>query len=391
MLQDVVSVLGDGLHGTPEYDDNGEYYFINGNNLCNGKIVIKENTKKTNIEEFKKYKKNLNDRTILVSINGTIGNIAVYNNEKCFLGKSACYFNVIESVEKEFIRYVVTNGNFQTYISEFAHGTTIKNVSLKTIREYPFLLPDPPEQNAIATVLSDLDGKIELLHCQNATLEAMAEALFRQWFVVEAQEDWELVELGDYVNCFNGVSYKSSDLAPSTIAMVTLKNFDRNGGFRLDGYKEYTGSYKKQHVVVQGDLVVAHTDITQDAEVIGNPVLVVADRNYEEIIISMDLVKVTSKYDWLSNVFLYRMMRTREFKQHCLGYSNGSTVLHLNKDAIPSYEFFLPPEDKIREFTIQAKCVLEKKFKNIDQIKTLEILRDTLLPKLISGEVRVKP
>lgn len=84
--------------------------------------------------------------------------------------------------------------------------------------------------------------------------------------------------------------------------------------------------YKEQHVVTQGDLVVAHTDITQDAEVIGNPVLVVSNPAYGKLVISMDLVKVTSKYEWLSNEFLYRMMRTREFKQHCLGYSNGSTV-----------------------------------------------------------------
>ena len=103
--------------------------------------------------------------------------------------------------------------------------------------------------------------------------------------------------------------------------MVTLKSFDRNGGFRLDGFKEFTGRFKEQHVVTQGDLVVAHTDITQDAEVIGNPVLVVNDSRYEKMVISMDLVKVESKFDWLSNEFLYQMMRTREFKEHCLGYS----------------------------------------------------------------------
>ena len=71
-LQDVVSILGDGLHGTPIYDDNGDYFFINGNNLCNGKIDIKDSTRKTSFEEYNKYKKNLNERTILVSINGTL-------------------------------------------------------------------------------------------------------------------------------------------------------------------------------------------------------------------------------------------------------------------------------------------------------------------------------
>ena len=73
MLQDLVSILGDGLHGTPIYDDNGEYHFINGNNLSNGRIIIKESTKKANKSEYEKYKKELNSRTILVSINGTVG------------------------------------------------------------------------------------------------------------------------------------------------------------------------------------------------------------------------------------------------------------------------------------------------------------------------------
>jgi len=84
-LQDVVSILGDGLHGTPKYDEEGEYFFINGNNLSNGRIVMKNKTKRASKGEYEKYKKELNDRTILVSINGTLGNIAIYNGEKCFL------------------------------------------------------------------------------------------------------------------------------------------------------------------------------------------------------------------------------------------------------------------------------------------------------------------
>ena len=82
-------------------------------------------------------------------------------------------------------------------------------------------------------------------------------------------------------------------------------------------------------------------------------------------------------------------MKTREFKEHCLGCSNGSTVLHLNKIAIPSFEFFIPNKEKIIEFTNVVKPIVEKQFKNKAQIRTLTTLRDTLLPKLMSGEVRV--
>ena len=83
-------------------------------------------------------------------------------------------------------------------------------------------------------------------------------------------------------------------------------------------------------------------------------------------------------------------MRTREFKEHCLGYSNGSTVLHLSKQAIPSFEFFMPPKERIESYTKLAKGLFSKKFKNIEQIQTLEKLRDNLLPKLMSGELRIQ-
>ncbi|HMQ70415.1 MAG TPA: restriction endonuclease subunit S, partial [Ignavibacteria bacterium] len=219
--------------------------------------------------------------------------------------------------------------------------------------------------------------------------EQLAETLFRQWFVEEAEEGWEKKFLKDYVNCINGVSYKSSELKPSLNALVTLKSFDRNGGFRIDGFKEFTGRYKEQQVVNEGDLVVAHTDITQEADVIGNPVLVVSNPNYEKMIISMDLVKVNSNFEWLSKEFIYLLMRTREFKYHCLGHSNGSTVLHLSKSAIPTYEFNFPPLDKILEFTKIVKPMIDKKFKNLNQIQTLTQLRDSLLPKLMSGEVKL--
>ena len=155
-LEDLVTILGDGLHGTPQYDISGEYYFVNGNNLNNGVIEIKPDTKKINEKEFKKYKKDLNETTIFVSINGTIGNIAFYNNEKIILGKSACYFNVaIEDLKKYFF-YLFQTDFFLNYALDNATGTTIKNVGLGTMRN--FLLPLPPlsVQNAIVAKLEQV-------------------------------------------------------------------------------------------------------------------------------------------------------------------------------------------------------------------------------------------
>ena len=182
-LQDVVTKLGDGLHGTPKYTDDGEYYFINGNNLVNGKIVLNKNTKRVDKVEYEKHKKELTNRTVFVSINGTIGNVAFYNNEKVILGKSACYFSVKENVDKVFIRYIVSSPYFMHYLETFATGTTIKNISLKSMREFPFKLPPLPEQKAIAHILGCLDDKIGINRQINRTLEQMAQALFKSWFI----------------------------------------------------------------------------------------------------------------------------------------------------------------------------------------------------------------
>ena len=160
-LSNLVSKLGDGLHGTPKYDDNGEYYFINGANVKDNKIIVNQNTKKVNEDEYNKYKKELNDRTIFVSINGTIGNVGLYNNEKCILGKSACYFNLLENIDKIYITYVLKNGDFQEYIEKNSTGATIKNVSLKTMRAYKIPLPPLPTQQKVVAYLDEISNKIE--------------------------------------------------------------------------------------------------------------------------------------------------------------------------------------------------------------------------------------
>ena len=149
-LENIVKILGDGIHGTPDYDDKGEYYFINGNNLNNGQIVFKENTKKVNYEEYLKHKKDLNESTVLVSINGTIGNVAFYNDEKVMLGKSACYFNLFENIFKEYIKLLIETDYFMKYALNSATGTTIKNVSLKAMKNW--LIPIPPFNEQIKIV-----------------------------------------------------------------------------------------------------------------------------------------------------------------------------------------------------------------------------------------------
>lgn len=155
-FKDITKEISDGIHGTPEYDDNGEYYFINGNNLVQGKIIYKSDTRRVNKAEYEKYKKNLDNNTILMSINGTIGNVAYYNDEPIILGKSACYIVVHDSVYKEFVRFFLTSGYFLGYATNSATQTTIKNVSLKSMRNVPIPLPPFEEQKRIVAKIEEL-------------------------------------------------------------------------------------------------------------------------------------------------------------------------------------------------------------------------------------------
>ena len=172
-LIDLVSILGDGIHGTPKYSASGDYYFINGNNLNDGKIELKDTTKRVDKQEWEKYKKNLDLHTILISINGTIGNIAFYNNEKIMLGKSACYFNVVLAELKTYLFFLLKSDYFLKYALHSATGTTIKNVSLKAMSN--FLIPLPPlaEQQRIVEKIEELLPLVERYENAWARLEEL--------------------------------------------------------------------------------------------------------------------------------------------------------------------------------------------------------------------------
>ena len=380
-LHDVISILGDGLHGTPKYDDNGEYYFINGNNLSNGKIIIKENTGRTNKEEYDKYKKVLNDKTILVSINGTLGNVALYNNEKCFLGKSACYFNVLEEVDKLFVRYVVTDKSFQEYISNYANGTTIKNVSLKTMREYPFLLPPLPEQKAIASVLSSLDDKIDLLHRQNKTLEEMAETLFRQWFVEQADESWEEKSLLDFVQLVGGGTPKTSIEEYWNGEIKWL-----SGGDIANNHKTFVISTEKTITEIglknsSAKLLPKFSTVISARGTVGKYCLLA-----EPMTFSQSNYGILPKID---GCFFFAYLLINNVVAELQSSAYGSVFDTITSNTFQEMKIALPLETVIVKFENHIKPYFEKMFINQKQIRTLEKLRDTLLPKLMNGEIRL--
>lgn len=183
-LGEISEKIGDGIHGTPNYNNSGNYYFINGSNLIDNSIKITETTKRVDHDEYLKHRKELSNNTVLVSINGTIGNTALYNNENIVLGKSACYINLNENISKHFILYVLSGFLFQEYIQRCSTGSTIKNVSLKMMRDFRFLMPESKEeQEKSVRIIQKIDELKRLNNAQNQTLEQMSQTLFKSWFV----------------------------------------------------------------------------------------------------------------------------------------------------------------------------------------------------------------
>lgn len=389
-LEDITDKIGDGIHGTPEYDDNGDFYFVNGNNLVHGDIVFKNDTKRINEEQYLKNKRDLNKNTLLVSINGTLGNVAKYNNEKIILGKSVCYINVKDEYNVDYVYFVFESPKFKKYLQYGANGTTIKNVPLSAIRNYEISIPSKENQDKIVKILKSIEDKIKLNNKINNNLYEFNNKLFEEKILNNAEkDDWEEYLLSDISKMINGYSYKGNELVEkSNIGMATIKNFERTGGFKLDGFKDIVPQKcKSDHYVKPFEILVACTDLTQNADIIGNAIMLLNNANYDEIIMSMDLVKLIPITDIVNNYMLYAIVNSKDFKNFALRYKSGTTVLHLNKNCFKEYTIKLPNYNTIKDLS----KVFEGNYKKISQIvdenRKLEQLRDTLLPELMNGEI----
>lgn len=342
---------------------------------------------------------------VIVTISGTIGQIA-YIPEDSLYDEYLCsqrQFRVSFDSSMVYVPYLVFY--FHTFegqnkILSFANQTGVPALSqpLKNFKKIRLCLPSLQDQRRIASIVETINDKIENNIKINDNLLEQIKTICTAWlsdykpFDGVMPSDWVETPLSDIAEFISGYSYKGTELTNSTIAMATIKNFDRKGGFKLDGYKEIIPSSKlkeSQHAELF-DTLVAHTDLTQNAEVIGNAEPVMSKSEYDDIVFSMDLVKVLPKKDGVSKFLIAAILQDKKFKAHCLGYVNGTTVLHLSKKALPEYKLFLPSDFSTLKPLDEVVTALYKQVSsNISENTYLEELREALLPKLMSGEIDV--
>lgn len=347
---------------------------------------------------------------LILAREAPVGNVAIIQEgQKVCLGQRVVLLRANEEIVlPDYLVYYLLSRPVQHRLLNQTNETTVAHLNVAAIRNLDIDLPSLSTQRRISSILSSLDRKIELNNKINESLEEMAQALFKSWFVdfepfkngkfINSElgmlpEGWRVGTLNDVCDFSSGYSYKGTELQPSCDAMATIKNFDRKGGFKTNGYKDIiiSSKVKPTQYVNLFDILIAHTDLTQNAEIVGNPAIVLDKGGYKNIIMSMDLVKATPKNQELSYGLLYSILKSRAFKQHALGYVNGTTVLHMSKKALPEYVFALPQDlSSVKGLSSSLDEIFRMIAVNIQESSNLTHLRDSLLPRLMSGEIDIK-
>ena len=309
-----------------------------------------------------------------------------------------------------------------------ATGSTFPNVSAHQLAEIPYPNLGKSEQHAIAHVLGTLDDKIELIRRMNETLEEMARALFKSWFVDfepvrakidgrwrrgeslpglpaehydlfpdrlvpselgEIPEGWAVKPLGDCIDVTRGLSYKGSGLASSGVPMHNLNSIYEGGGHKEGGIKYYNGDFKDRHVTQPGDVLVANTEQGHDRLLIGHAAIVPNNLG-DHGLFSHHLYRVRPNgSSGLSTDYLCQLFNTQSMHGVVSGYATGTTVNMLPFDALRIPVIVVPPTQLVTNFSRVAKAAREKQYSMVTDSHNLVAQRDELLEVLLSGAVGV--
>ena len=326
---------------------------------------------------------------IIVGRKGSVG--TVYYSDQPFYCIDTAYY-ILPDDEKYDFKWLYYRLK-SLHLDKLNEDSAVPGLNRETAYAQEFPLPPLAEQRRIAGILGAIDDKIENNRRINTNLELQAQALYKQWFVDNRNVDWEIKPLSEIAEFIGGYSYKGNELVESSAtAMATIKNFERKGGFKVEGFKDIVASSKlkaEQHAKLF-DILVAHTDLTQNADVIGNAEILLTYGKYSDIIFSMDLVKVLPKSNFPFKYLLAVLLKNPYFKAHCLGYVNGTTVLHMSKKALPEYMVACPSNEEAEKMDNAFKVYYQKMAEILQENETLATLRDTLLPKLMNGEIKTE-
>lgn len=304
-------------------------------------------------------------------------NVALAQRIITLRGKKGFVFN-------PFLKYYLQNDTGQHELQSRASGTTVFGIKASVLKKMPIELPNIEEQKAIASVLSSLDDKIDLLHRQNKTLEAMAETLFRQWFVEEAQEYWVVVTLNDVTTRITDGAHASPPTVEIGLPMASVKDMYewgiRSESCRQISQNDYDELVRMDCRPLKNDILIA-----KDGSYLKH-VFVAEDDMNVVVLSSIAILRPNGKYHPLLLATFLKLESTRESMENIV---TGAVIPRIVLKDFRKYKLPLPPQNLQEQAIKSIQPLYSKCWENDRQIRTLETLRDTLLPKLMSGEVRV--
>jgi type I restriction enzyme S subunit len=267
-------------------------------------------------------------------------------------------------------------------------GSAIPSTTRESFYVLPVEVPPRDEQKQIASVLGALDDKIDLNRRIVVTANELAHAVFRSRYRSD-DPDLPHERLGEHLDVARGLSYSGAGLADEGMPLHNLDSIRAGGGYSRKGIKHYTGDYAARHIVVPGDVLVASVDLTWNFRVVASPARIPV--RFGDGLFSQDLFAVRPKPGSpLSRQFIYLMLLPGRLRSEIAGYANGTTVNRIPLEALQKPRFAVPPRELVEEVDAVVTPLFERAEAAEDESETLAELRDTLLPKLISGELRLR-
>lgn len=318
---------------------------------------------------------------ILFCVRGSTTGKMNWADRKYSIGRGLAAIRHKSGVEYRYFLQGIIDYNLELLLSS-ATGSTFPNVTRSQIEGVEIKLPSLPEQKSIASILSSLDDKIDLLHRQNATLEKMAETLFRQWFVEEAKEDWKEGTLDDILTVKGGTTPSTSEPAywNGAIHWTSPRDITNlNGIYLFDTERKITELGLSK---ISSGLLPTGTLLMSSRAPVG--VLAFCE---VPVAINQGYIAILDNKEY-SKEFIYLWLKANIDVVH--SFSNGSTFMEISKSAFKTLQLQIPPKKVLNNFQLLVKPLFDKIKSNQTQIRTLTALRDTLLPKLMSGEVKVE-
>jgi type I restriction enzyme S subunit len=312
---------------------------------------------------------------IIISCSGTVGEVSVIKEEdpKGIISQALLILRADKNVAYQpFLKYFLMSPYGKSSITSRSDGSVQVNIAKRQVIEnIDILLPPLTEQKAIAEVLSSLDDKIDLLIRQNKTLEDLAQAYFRKWFIEDIHNKICYKRFADVAEFSKGKKPREiiEEQRKGYVRQILIDTFDTD--------KEY-------YTRPEGMIISTETDILM--------VMDGASSGRVEIgfsgVVGSTIGMFRPKSDFKYPMFLYEFLKSNE--EFIMDNTTGSAIPHADKKLIFELEIPYFQEEKIQEFENFALVLFNKRQNNRRQIRTLTKLRDTLLPKLISGEIRVK-